>query len=86
MFHGVVLLALWKGRSVGGLVDDSVSIGIFAALGFDTLVPEPFVSVLLGVSDALHLHHGKTTSRCNQQVHLHSDEAHDGYRCESASG
>lgn len=58
VFHRVIPLVLWKDRDIFSLVDDSVSIGVFAALGFDALIPEPFVSVIVRVSTALHLRQG----------------------------
>ena len=47
VFDGVVPLVLRKDPDQRGLVDDSVSTSVFAALGFDALVPKPFVSVFL---------------------------------------
>lgn len=46
VFDGVVPLVLWQDRDKRGSVHDSVSISVFAALGFDALVPKPFVSVI----------------------------------------
>ena len=61
VFDRVVPLVLGKDLFICDLVDDSVSVRVLAILGFDALVPEPFVSVTCEVSTVLHLYQDTMT-------------------------